>query len=194
MVKRARDAGITTLVLSVDVPVMSNRERNRRNGFRRALRPTPDVLRQVLARPAWLWEYLRNGMPTLGNFVPYAPAGADGRQLAALFEASIPAPAQTWELLGLLREQWPGTLIVKGVLHPHDAMLAQDAGADGVLVSNHGARQLDVAPATVDMLSAVHAAVGDRLALLSQGIERILRFSLVLVPTSRRLAVGRSIA
>ena len=173
MVKRARDAGIGTLVLSVDVPVMSNRERNRRNGFRRELRPTPKILRQVLARPAWLWEYLRHGMPALGNFAPYERAGADGRQLAALFEASIPAPAQTWEWLNLLRQQWAGTLIVKGVLHPQDALLALQAGADGVIVSNHGARQLDAAPATVDMLPAVCVAVGDRMkVMIDSGIRR----------------------
>lgn len=174
MVKRARDAGISTLVLSVDVPVMANRERNRRNGFRRPMRPTPAVIGQMLARPLWLLGLLRaGGLPILGNFVPYASPGAGVHELAELFEASIPAPAQTWDLLPELRALWPGTLIVKGILHPQDAGLARDAGADGVIVSNHGARQLDLAPATVDMLAPVHAAVGDRLGvLIDSGIRR----------------------
>lgn len=173
MVRRARDAGISTLVFSIDVPVMANRERNRRNGFSRPLRLTPSVMMQVLARPAWLLEHLRHGLPKMGNFVPYLPAGAGPHELAGLFESSIPAPAQTWDMVATLRDLWPGTLVIKGILHPQDAVRSREAGADGAILSNHGARQLDAAPAPLEMLPAVRAAAGNQFGvLLDSGIRR----------------------
>lgn len=174
MVKRARDAGIETLVVTVDVPVSSNRERNRRNDFRRPLRLTPSIAMQGLSHPGWLWNYLREGgLPVMGNWAPYAPPGSDANQVADLFGTLTPAPGQTWRVLQDIRKVWPGTLILKGILHPDDARLARDAAVDGIIVSNHGGRQLDCAPSPVDMLAAIRAAVGDDYTLmLDSGVRR----------------------
>lgn len=172
MVRRARDAGIATLVVSVDVPVHGNRERNRRSGFQRQL--TLGAVMQTVRRPGWLWEYLRGGgLPIMRNWVPYAPPGASASQIFDLMEASCPAPAQTWNTLDDFRTLWPGTLIVKGVLHPADARRAKASGVDGVILSNHGGRQLDSAPSPLDALPGVRAAVGGEFpVMLDSGVRR----------------------
>lgn len=177
MVRRARDAGIKTLVWSVDVPAGANRERNRRNRFKRHMQITPGVLGQMLARPGWLLDYLRHGgLPPTSNYAPYvtdARGAANTTAQAELYEANIPAPDQTWSLLDELRRLWPGNLVIKGILHPDDARLAKQGGANGVIISNHGARQLDSAPATVSMLPQVAAAAGNGLTvMIDSGIRR----------------------
>jgi (S)-mandelate dehydrogenase len=172
--RRAADAGIRALVLSVDVPVSSNRERNRRNGFSLPLRFTPSIVFQALMRPAWAMEYLQHGgLPPMKNYTPYAPQGADAAAVTDLFVSLFPAPALTWSLLDDVRRVWPRKLFVKGIMHPEDAVRAVSAGADGIMVSNHGARQLDRAPAPIDVLPAIRAAVGDRAEItLDGGVRR----------------------
>jgi (S)-mandelate dehydrogenase len=173
-VRRAADAGMRALVLSVDVPVSSNRERNRRSGFALSWRVTPSMVMQSLLHPAWTLDYLLNGgLPPLGNYSAYAPAGADAVGVGAVFSKLFPAPALDWAFLDEVRRLWPRKLFVKGVLHPDDAARAVAAGADGIMVSNHGARQLDRAPAPIDMLPAIRAAVGDEIEVtLDGGVRR----------------------
>jgi (S)-mandelate dehydrogenase len=173
-VRRAADAGMKALVLSIDVPVYSNRERNRRNGFSMPLRVTPSMALQALLHPGWTLEYFRNGgLPPMKNYSPYAANGADAVAVGDTFASLFPAPALTWSLLDDLRRLWPRKLFVKGILHPDDAVRAVSAGADGVMVSNHGARQLDRAPAPIDMLPAIRAAVGDGVEItLDGGVRR----------------------
>jgi (S)-mandelate dehydrogenase len=173
-VRRAADAGIKALVLSVDVPVSANRERNRRNGFSLPLRLTPSIAFQALMHPAWMMEYLQNGgLPPMKNYSPYAPRGADAVAVGNLFANLFPAPALTWSLLDDVRRLWPRKLFVKGIMHPEDAVRAVSAGADGIMVSNHGARQLDRAPAPIDVLPAIRTAVGDRAEVtLDGGVRR----------------------
>ena len=174
MVRRARDAGVEVLVWSVDVPTWANRERNRRNRFNRRMPLTPALLAQVLPRPGWALDWLRHGgMPDSGNFRPYARAGATPHEVADLFESQIPAQTQDWALLDELRKLWPGALVIKGIMDPEDARRAAAGGADGVIVSNHGGRQLDKAPATATMLPAISAAAGARLTvMIDSGIRR----------------------
>ena len=173
-VRRAVDAGIKALVLSVDVPVSSNRERNRRSGFSLSLRVTPSMVLQALTHPGWTLEYFRNGgLPPLKNYSPYAPPGADAITINNVFASLFPAPSLTWSLLDEVRRVWPHKLFVKGLMHPEDAVRAVSAGADGIMVSNHGARQLDRAPAPIDALPAIRAAVGDRAQItLDGGVRR----------------------
>ena len=174
LARRARDLGVKNLVFTVDVPATSNRERNRRNGFSRPFRLTPAVALEALGHPLWVLRYMRTGgLPMMENWQPYGPKGATPDQIADLFGSLTPASGQTWSTLERIRQQWPGNLIVKGILHPDDARSAADLGANGIIVSNHGARQLDIAPSPIDMLPAIRDAVGDRVELmLDSGVRR----------------------
>jgi L-lactate dehydrogenase (cytochrome)/(S)-mandelate dehydrogenase len=175
MIRRSADAGLGALVLTVDVPIRPKRERNIRNGYSHDLRKiTPRRVIDALLHPIWTYEYLRNGgPPTLGNWAPYAPPGSDVHAVLDFVNGQTPASGQTWHDLEAYRQLWQGPLIVKGILHPDDAVRAAELGADGVIVSNHGGRQLDRAPATVTVFPAVKAAVGDRIPLmLDSGVRR----------------------
>jgi (S)-mandelate dehydrogenase len=174
LVKRAIDLGLTTIAVTCDVPVASNRERNRRNGFVRPLRMTLPTILEAMLHPAWVINYYRTGgLPMLGNWQPYAAKDATADQVADLFASQTPDASQTWRDLEAIRNAWPGKLLLKGVMHPEDARLAIGMGADGLIVSNHGGRQLDMAPSPLDMLPMIRTAVGpDVPLLLDSGIRR----------------------
>lgn len=168
LVRRARDAGIQTLMLTVDVPVHGKRERDMRNGFVPPVQPTPSALLDMLGHPRWLLDMLRHGLPRFENWAPYVGAGASAKELGAFFASQIPF-TQTWRDVDTLRQVWPGKLVIKGILHPADAQRALDAGADGIIVSNHGGRQLDSAPSALDVFPAIRAKLGQRVALMLDG-------------------------
>lgn len=174
LVQRAVKAQVGVLVISVDVPVNSNRERNRRNGFSRPLRMTPGVILNAIGHPAWVLRYLRaGGIPMMRNWTPYAPDAASAAQVADMYGTLTPAPTVSWEHLRRIRKAWRGPLVIKGLLHPDDAREAVRLGADGLVVSNHGGRQLDAAPSPLEMLPAIRAAVGDQAELiLDSGVRR----------------------
>jgi (S)-mandelate dehydrogenase len=174
LVKRAIDCGLTTLAVTCDVPVSSNRERNRRNGFVRPLRMTLPTILEAMLHPAWVINYYRTGgLPMLGNWQPYAAKDATADQVADLFASQTPDPSQTWADLEAIRSAWPGKLLLKGVMHPEDARIAINMGVDGLIVSNHGGRQLDMMPSPLDMLPMIRAAVGpDVPLLLDSGVRR----------------------
>lgn len=174
LVKRAVDCGLTTIAVTCDVPVGSNRERNRRNGFTRPLRMSLPTILEAMLHPAWVMNYLRHGgLPMLGNWQPYAPQGAMPDQVADLFARQTPDASQTWRDLDTIRRAWPGKLLLKGVMHPEDARIAISGGVDGLIVSNHGARQLDKMPSPLDMLPLIRNAVGaDVPLLLDSGVRR----------------------
>jgi L-lactate dehydrogenase (cytochrome)/(S)-mandelate dehydrogenase len=173
-VRRAIRANVPVLVVTIDVPVNANRERNRRNGFSRPFRMTPSVVLEALGHPAWVLRYLRTGgVPMMRNWQPYAPEGANAAQVADMFGALTPAPMVCWDHLHRIREAWSGPLVIKGLLHPDDALEAVRLGADGLVVSNHGGRQLDAAPSPLEVLPAIRAAVGERVTLiLDSGVRR----------------------
>jgi (S)-mandelate dehydrogenase len=174
LVKRAIDCGLTTIALTCDVPVSSNRERNRRNGFVRPLRMTLPTILEAMLHPAWVINYYRTGgLPMLGNWQRYAADDATPDEVAELFATQTPDPSQTWRDLEAIRAAWPGKLLLKGVMHPEDARLAIGHGVDGLIVSNHGGRQLDMMPSPLDMLPMIRAAVGpDVPLLLDSGVRR----------------------
>jgi (S)-mandelate dehydrogenase len=174
LVKRAIDCGLTTIAVTCDVPVSSNRERNRRNGFVRPLRMTLPTILEAMLHPAWVINYYRSGgLPMLGNWQPYAAAGTTPDQVADLFATQTPDASQTWADLEAIRNAWPGKLLLKGVMHPEDARIATGIGVDGLIVSNHGARQLDMMPSPLDVLPMIRAAVGpDVPLLLDSGVRR----------------------
>ena len=182
LTKRTADAGLGALVLTVDTPVGSKRERNIRNGFAnirgglfQALSLKPAILLEAMTHPGWIVEYLKRGggTPMLGNWAPYAPPGADAEEVYKFATSVRPFNAQTWRDLETYRKLFPRALVVKGIMSPADAQRAVDVGCDGILVSNHGGRQLDQAPASLDVLPAIKAAVGDKATiLLDSGARR----------------------
>ena len=172
MVRRASDAGLSTLAITLDVPVNSKRERNIRNGFVRPLRLTLRTKLEACLHPDWLVDYLRYGMPVLSNWQAYAPKGASAAEIAEFVASQTPSPV-LWRDVEAFRRQWPGNLVLKGIMHPEDAVRAAALGVDGIIVSNHGGRQLDRAPGPIEVLPAIHAAAGDKLTLMyDSGIRR----------------------
>jgi (S)-mandelate dehydrogenase len=168
LVLRARDSGYEAMLVTVDLPVSGKRERDPRNGFVTPFRPNWRNSRDVLFKPAWLLEILRCGLPGMANFEGYrfsTPAGTDiatavGREMDAGLD---------WEALKRLRDLWPRKLLLKGVERPDDAERAAALGCDGVVVSNHGGRQLDGAAPTLEALPAIASAVGSKMTVLLDG-------------------------
>ena len=168
LVERAKNAGYEAILVTVDLPVSGKRERDPRNGFVTPYKPSWRNSRDVLFKPAWLLEYMRHGRPGMANLEGYrfsTPAGTDivtavGREMDA---------GMSWEYVKQLRDQWPGKLLLKGVERPDDAERAVSVGCDGVVVSNHGGRQLDGAVATLDALPAIASAVGSKITVLLDG-------------------------
>ena len=168
LVLRARDSGYEAMLVTVDLPVSGKRERDPRNGFVTPFKPNWRNSRDVLFKPAWLLDILRYGLPGMANFEGYrftTPAGTDiatavGREMDAGLD---------WEALKRLRDLWPRKLLLKGVERPDDAERAAALGCDGVVVSNHGGRQLDGAAPTLAALPAIASVVSKKMTLLLDG-------------------------
>lgn len=171
LVARALAAGYQALVVTVDTPVSSNREYNLRSGFTIPFRFTTRNALDVLGHPRWLsgviGRYLlQGGLPRYENY----PSSMQSRVTAGpIGRAMKKTDSMTWADLKALREAWPRTLLIKGVLSPHDALAALDCGVDGLIVSNHGGRMLDAAIPTAHALPAIAQAVAGRVPLLVDG-------------------------
>jgi isopentenyl diphosphate isomerase/L-lactate dehydrogenase-like FMN-dependent dehydrogenase len=172
LAERAAKAGYDALVLTVDNQLLGNRERDLRNGFTIPPRFGPAGLAAMALKTGWLWRMRRElRRITFGNYVkPGEPA--DIRNLAGRM-ASLLDPAMTWKDVEDVRRIWSGPLVLKGILSPLEARTAVDCGVDGLVVSNHGGRQLDGAPASLDALPAVVKAINGRIpVLLDGGVRR----------------------
>jgi L-lactate dehydrogenase (cytochrome)/(S)-mandelate dehydrogenase len=194
LIRRTRDAGLSTLVLTVDVPVSGKRERNMRNGFIRPLKMSTATYLEALRHPAWIVDYLRSGgMPIFSNWVAYAGEGASAAKVADFLSTQTPASDQTWRDFENFRRLWPGKLVIKGIMRADDAMRAADLGVDGIMVSNHGGRQLDRAPSPIEVFPAIRAAVGDKITLMmDSGIRRGSDILTAWALGARFLFVGRA--
>ncbi|MBP7337185.1 FMN-dependent L-lactate dehydrogenase LldD [Niveispirillum sp.] len=164
----AREQGAKALVFTVDMPVPGARYRDARSGMSGPNAPLRRVL-QAMFKPGWAWDVGINGRPhTLGNLAPVlgAKSGLNDYMgwLGANFDPSI-----CWADLDWIRQSWDGPLIIKGILDPDDAREAAAIGADGIVVSNHGGRQLDGVLSSARALPAIADAVGDRLTVLADG-------------------------
>lgn len=170
LLDRAEAAGIRTLVLTVDANFPARRLRDRRNGFALPLRPSARLLADLLLHPRWSLATLAAGAPTFENFLPTAK---DPRTInIAAMLVSLAQAHIDWSTLERMRARWPHKLIVKGVLHPQDAQRSAALGADGVVVSNHGGRQLASVPSSIEALPAIRQAVGPGFAvLLDSGVR-----------------------
>ncbi|MCE9681837.1 alpha-hydroxy acid oxidase [Halomonas alkalisoli] len=174
LIKRVKGAGFQSLVVTLDYPVPPNPEHNTRSGFSSPLKPTVRLAVDGLLRPRWLLDtfcrtLLRHGIPHFEN--NYAQRGAPiiSRQVARDFSGRSHFD---WEYLDLVRRLWPGRLVVKGVLHPEDAVRAREAGVDGIILSNHGGRQLDGTISPLQVLPRVVADVPDIPIMIDSGFRR----------------------
>jgi (S)-mandelate dehydrogenase len=193
IIRRVREAGFSTLVLTVDVPVQTKRERNLRNGFGLPPRLTTSTVLDAIRHPGWISGYLRNGMPRFDNWTPYARANSTTAQINAFAAGQAPAASVTWADLEEYRRIWPRHLVVKGIMHRDDAIRAASIGVDGIIVSNHGGRQLDQAPSPLEVLPAINAAVGDKVTLMVDGgIRRGADIVIALCYGARFVMVGRA--
>ncbi len=172
LIRRAREAGAQALVLTVDAPWPGKRERDMRNGFSVPFSMSPKTLLDGALHPRWAMRFLANPAPRLATIAAYAPEGATAGTLAAFMAARI-SQTLTWDDLAWIRDVWEKPFILKGLQSPADAVRAKELGVDGIIVSNHGGRQLDSAPAPIGVLPAIRAAVGPETALiLDSGIRR----------------------
>ncbi len=167
LLERAHRAGFRVLVVTADVPARARRERQSRQRVSMPPKITPRHVAQAALRPAWTLGLLRNGLPrfhTLERYVDQATL----RELAGFVGASL-GGTLSWDYLAETCELWPGPVAVKGILHPDDAERCIDSGADAVVVSNHGGRQLDAAPAAVDSLPPIVERIYGRVPVLFDG-------------------------
>ena len=168
LVKRAEESRYEALVLTVDVPVVGKRVRDVRNGMAIPPRIRPGSVLDVLRRPRWLAHLAKGPELTFGSLVrSIDPRGKES--IASYVDRELSNSAATWDELVWLRGIWKGPLIVKGILTAEDAKEALQRGADGIIVSNHGGRQLDSCPASIDALTHVVDAVGGRAEVFMDG-------------------------
>jgi L-lactate dehydrogenase (cytochrome) len=165
LVRRAEAAGARVLVLTLDVPVRTTRTREVLAGITTPFRFTPRMVLEALGCPGYLAAFLRRGIPRFANFVPYAGQNAGINEMVR-FMQSESRGAFTWEDVARYRDRWKRPLVVKGILHPADAEKALALGVDGIVVSNHGGRQVEALPATIDALPAVVRTVGRRATVM----------------------------
>ena len=171
LVRRAEAAGVHVLVLTLDVPVRTTRPREVAVGITSPFRPDLRMLAGILASPGYLRSLWRHGQPRFGNLKPYAADTADVNEVAAFVRREM-SGAFTWDEVARYRERWKRPLVVKGVLHPADAETCVSLGVDGIVVSNHGGRQVEGLPASIDALPAIVRAVGGRATvMLDSGIR-----------------------
>jgi L-lactate dehydrogenase (cytochrome) len=168
MLARARAAGFTALILTVDLPVHGNRERDPRNGFTIPPQLGLKQLWQALQAPAWTWDYLTGEPVRFANLAGAQPAATLHAFVAAQLHAGF-----NWDDAAWLLGEWAGPVLIKGVVRPDDARRAATLGFRGIMVSNHGGRQLDGAPAPIDVLDPILQAVGgDAEVILDGGVRR----------------------
>ncbi len=195
LVERAKNAGFEALVVTVDGPVGTNREYNIRNGYTVPFSYNRKNTAAVLVRPGWLFGvlmkyWMTGGMPTRANY----PEGfAEKFTQVSSAERKTKNDSLSWDDLGVLRDMWPGKLLVKGILTPRDAERAIARGADGVIVSNHGGRNFDSSMAPIEALAPIVDAVGNRTTVIvDSGFRRGSDVVKALAIGAKLVMVGRA--
>ena len=190
VLSRAQEAGFENLVVTVDVPKMSRRERQMRAGFQMPPRLTPRMVLQALANPGWTRAMLQTGRPGLATLTPYFAHVPAADRMAEIGRQLHPEPG--WDEVERIRKVWRGKIILKGIMHPDDAVMALDKGADAIWVSNHGGRQLDAAPSTISVLPEIRAAVGkDAAIIFDSGVRSGLDIARAMASGADFVMLGR---
>ncbi|MCT4577073.1 alpha-hydroxy acid oxidase [Donghicola sp.] len=169
LISRAESAQYDVLFVTADVPAAGKRDRDIRNQLAVPFRFTPEVIAQCACHPRWSLTSLRHGKPNVANY-------ADLLQQATSYaevQKTLITPSFSWESLQKLRDRWRGKLVVKGILHPEDADRCADMGCDGIVVSNHGGRQVAFGPSTAEVLPEIAETVNKRMTVIvDSGIRR----------------------
>jgi len=200
LLARAEGAGVEVLVVTIDTPALGNRERDRHHGVTSPLRVDAHnaihLGPQVLARPVWTYRMARDGVSTMrrsrAGGGPAAADEVDELQARGFSMLKMVASPFSWADIEYLRGRWPGKLAVKGLLTGSDARIAADLGSDAVIISNHGGRQLDGAPATFRVLpEVVDAVAGSAEVLLDGGVRRGTHVVKAVALGARAVFIGR---
>jgi len=171
LIQRAKDAGCSALVLTLDLQILGQRHKDIRNGLSTPPKFTPRHIWQMATRPRWCLGMLGTKRRTFGNIAGHIKDVTDLSSLAS-WTAQQFDPRLSWKDVAWIKEQWGGKLILKGILDREDALMAAETGADAIIVSNHGGRQLDGAPSSISVLPEIVDAVGDRIEIhLDSGIR-----------------------
>jgi (S)-mandelate dehydrogenase len=193
LIERARKAGYDTLMVTADLPVGGKRERDFRNDFSIPFRFTPRNVLDFATRPAWALDMLLRGVPQLENLAGMKVAGNKGTRNIVSSVGRDQDPSLDWEVIKRVRDAWPGKLLIKGVVLPADAERALSAGCDGVIVSNHGGRQLDGEIASFDALPGIARVLGGKASvLLDGGIRRGSDIFKALARGAEAVMIGRA--
>jgi isopentenyl diphosphate isomerase/L-lactate dehydrogenase-like FMN-dependent dehydrogenase len=175
LIKRVYQAGFKTLIWTVDIGLGANREHNKRNGFNLPYKLNSRSVLDMLCHPRWMAAVmgrylLTSGMPRHANYPPQFQDKITGK---ALTDKALRADQVSYQDIDRLRDLWPGTLIIKGIMRADDAERCVEHGADGIIVSNHGGRNMDSAPSPLDVLPSIVAAVGERTnVIVDSGVRR----------------------
>ncbi|MHA3977062.1 alpha-hydroxy acid oxidase [Halovulum sp. GXIMD14794] len=193
LIARAEAADYKVMMVTADVPAAGKRDRDIRNQLAVPFRITPEVVLQLALHPRWSLATARHGKPNIANY-------ADLLQSATSYadvQKTLITPGFTWADLKRLRDRWQGTLLVKGILHPKDALSCAEIGCDGIVVSNHGGRQVAFGPSTIEALPTIAKELDGRIRIiLDSGVRRgadILRAKALgadFVLSGRALAFG----
>ncbi len=168
LIQRAKAAQCSALVLTLDLQIMGQRHKDIKNGLSAPPKMTLKNIANIATKPRWAMGMLRTRRHNFGNIVGHV-SGVDNMGSLSQWTTSQFDPSLSWEDVAWVKEQWGGKLILKGVMDPEDAYMAVKSGADALIVSNHGGRQLDGAPAALDALPGIVAAVGDDIEIWMDG-------------------------
>ena len=171
LIERARASNCSALVVTLDLQILGQRHKDLKNGLSAPPKPTLSNLINLLTKPSWCLGMLGTKNRQFGNIVGHVE-GVDDMSSLSAWTASQFDPSLDWNEVAQIKKQWGGKLILKGILDPEDAKLAVAVGADAIIVSNHGGRQLDGAPSTIEALPAIVDAVGSQVEVwLDSGIR-----------------------
>lgn len=192
LMDRAWQNGYTVLFLTVDVPVHGNRDHDKRNGFSLPLRPSRRLLMDLAAHPGWCWRMLRHGGPQLKNLAVSANARENITEQASVLSRQMDL-ALSWNDVAWLRRHWRGRIVIKGIQGLADARRAHAHGVDGIVLSNHGGRQLESAPCPLEVLPEVAAELGQSLEILVDGgVRRGSDIAKAVALGARAVLLGRA--